>query len=187
VHGARLLRIVLGIDARLAGLCVLLHCNDNYYVFLGYTDIIHNGEIANSDDRMAHVEVPGRLSLSRLHPNPRPRLLYIAPMRGLNRNMADRMDLCDVLTGIWISAAFRSWQYKADQNGHTETACPGQCCVRIIDLIAVFDQIRPQTYLVGGSWGIAAPSERGSPAAKFTWRLLSRTTAAPCPTVKENG
>ena len=42
-------------------------------------------------------------------------------------------------------------------------------------------------YWIGGSCGIAAPSERGSPAAKLTLRVVSRTTAAPWPTVNESG
>lgn len=42
-------------------------------------------------------------------------------------------------------------------------------------------------YFRSGSCGIAAPSDRGSPAAKFTLRLLSRATAAPWPTENDKG
>ena len=44
---------------------------------------------------------------------------------------------------------------------------------------SAWSEASPNAYRVFGSWGMAAPSERGSPAAKFTLRLLSRTTAAP--------
>src|SRR5581483_12472104 len=36
---------------------------------------------------------------------------------------------------------------------------------------------------VTGLCGIASPSQRGSEPAKFTLRLVSRTTASPCPTL----
>jgi hypothetical protein len=37
------------------GCFVLLHCNDNYYVFLDYTDVL-NVRSSGSADPMAHVE-----------------------------------------------------------------------------------------------------------------------------------
>lgn len=78
----------------------------------------------------------------------------------------------------------------------------GQCSAGHWPLVSLFQQRGPSTprpvepfprggpdgigilppdlrHLRFGSCGMAAPSDRGSPAAKFTSRLLSRTTAAP--------
>ena len=54
-----------------------------------------------------------------------------------------------------------------------QVTCP------LIQLVQILGFGSPSTHLVGGSWGMAALSERGSPAAKFTWGRLSRTTAPP--------